>query len=51
MLSFLGVIFCLILGAIGGVVGLYFLSCKNEKVRKYIIDKLENCKCSDGTCS
>lgn len=51
MLTFLGVIFCLIVGSIIGVASLYFISCKNQKVRKIIIDKLNNCECSDGKCS
>ncbi len=51
MLSFLGIVFCLIIGAIGGVIGLYFISCNNEKIRKYIVDKLSNCNCSNGRCS
>lgn len=51
MLSFLGVIFCLAIGAIGGVIGSYFIACNNSKIRQFIIDKLSNCNCSDGKCS
>jgi len=51
MLSFLGVIFSLVIGAVVGVIGLYFIACKNPKIRQFIIDKLSNCNCSDGKCS
>lgn len=51
MLSFFGVIFCLLAGAVGGVVGLYFIACKNAAVKQFILDKINSCGCSDGTCS